>query len=111
VLLALVVSGCSSGTPPTGQAPSMPSTSIRIQQGTIHTIAEYRVGLMSVFEDDGAVVAQLSIFHEPTDTTRDQEVKVRDEIVIGSQDYEVTEVTLGAPSARGSIVLQRRVAP
>lgn len=79
---------------------------VRLQQGTSADLASRRVGVMNVYEDQpGVMVAQLAINDPATGQTQQVEVKVHDDVAIGTAHYRVVQIAAASGGNRGWLSL------
>jgi hypothetical protein len=69
-----------------------PAATLRLIQSLNYTLHAREVGVMNVYEKDGAVVAHLSVFDPVTSEDDDVHVKANDEFLVGSERYQVATV-------------------
>lgn len=77
--------------------------SIRLEQGTSHEVAGRRVGVMNVFEEGGAQIAQLAVNNPATNETDTLEVNAGDVVKLGTGSYRIVTITPGKGGARASL--------
>ena len=74
--------------------------SIRLVQSMNYPMHAHEVGVMNVYEKDGAVVAHLSVFDPASKKDDDVYVKANDELVVGGQGYRVVTVVTAKDGER-----------
>jgi hypothetical protein len=77
--------------------------SIRLEQGTSNEVAGRRIGVMNVFEENGALIAQLAVNTPSTGDTDTLEVNAGDVVKLGTGSYRIVTITPGKGGARASL--------
>jgi hypothetical protein len=79
---------------------------MQLEQGTSHELGGREVGIMNVWpEDDGSIVAQISIHDRATGKSDRVEVKRGEVLTVGAKRYRVADIARGQGNQRAIVTL------